>query len=377
MKFVDFVRIHTKAGHGGVGAVSFRREKFIPKGGPDGGDGGRGGSVLVRANRQLATLLDYQYKRDYRAPRGEHGLGSNKTGRSAPDITLEVPVGTLLRNADTGETIADLTENGQEVVIARGGRGGRGNAAFATSTDQAPRHFEQGEDGEEIEVELELKLLADVGLVGLPNAGKSTLISVISAARPKIADYPFTTLVPNLGIVRVDEGRSFVVADIPGLIEGAHLGKGLGIQFLRHIERTKVLVFLVEANRPDPKKDYQVLLKELKLFNEDLPSKPKLIAISKIDTVDDATRAKLDKLRVRGVTVMQISAVTGEGTRDLVTAMWESIRGQEIDNEGSLEQEAGGRKPEVSGKRSEKAEHRSGARSRRKGEKGRKKKREK
>ncbi len=323
MKFVDFVRIHAKAGHGGVGAVSFRREKFIPKGGPDGGDGGNGGSVIVRANRHLATLLDYQYKRDYKAPRGEHGLGANKTGKSAPDVTLQVPVGTVLRNAATGKTISDLVSDGQEVTIARGGKGGRGNAAFATSTDQAPRRYEQGEDGEEVEVELELKLLADVGLVGLPNAGKSTLISVISAARPKIADYPFTTLVPNLGIVRVDDGRSFVVADIPGLIEGAHLGKGLGIQFLRHIERTKVLVFLLEANRPDPKEDYQTLVNELKLFNKELPKKPKLIALSKMDTVDEETRAKLKKLKVRGVPVMMISAVSGEGIRELVAAMWE------------------------------------------------------
>ncbi len=326
MKWVDFARIHIKAGHGGVGCVSFRREKFVPKGGPDGGDGGNGGSVLVRANRHLATLLDFQYRRDYRAPRGEHGLGANKTGKSARDVTLEVPVGTLLRNAATGEIIADLVSDGQEVTVAHGGKGGRGNAAFATSTDQAPRRFEQGGEGEEVEVELELKLLADVGLVGLPNAGKSTLISVISAARPKIADYPFTTLVPNLGIVRVDEGRSFVVADIPGLIEGAHLGKGLGVQFLRHIERTKVLVFLLEANRPDPKMDYQVLLKELRLFNKDLPAKPKLIALSKIDTVDAKTRAELEKLRFRGTPAMLISAVTGESIKDLMAAMWRSTQ---------------------------------------------------
>ncbi len=327
MKFVDFARIHIKAGHGGVGCVSFRREKFVPKGGPDGGDGGHGGSVRVRANRHLTTLLDFQYKRDYRAPRGDHGLGANKTGKSATDVTLEVPVGTLLRNALTGETIADLVQDGQEVVVARGGRGGRGNAAFATSTDQAPRRFEQGEDGEEVEVEFELKLLADVGLVGLPNAGKSTLISVISAARPKIADYPFTTLVPNLGIVRVDEGRSFVVADIPGLIEGAHLGKGLGIQFLRHIERTKVLVFLLEASRPDPKKDYQILLKELKLFNKDLPSRPQLLALSKIDTVDHATVRELKKLRFRALPTILISAVTGEGIKELIAEMSTAIEG--------------------------------------------------
>jgi GTP-binding protein len=325
MKFVDFARIHATAGHGGVGCVSFRREKFVPKGGPDGGNGGNGGSILVRANRHLTTLLDFQYKRDYRAPRGEHGLGSNKTGKSAPDVSLEVPVGTLIRNAATGEIIADLVADGQEMTIARGGRGGKGNAAFATSTNQAPRHYEQGEEGEEVEVEFELKLLADVGLVGLPNAGKSTLISVISAARPKIADYPFTTLVPNLGIVRVGEGRSFVVADIPGLIEGAHRGKGLGIQFLRHVERTKVLVFLLEANHPDPRDDYQVLVKELRLFKKDLPRKPKVIALSKTDTVDAATLAKLKKLRFRGIKVLPISAVTGEGIKELVASIWSTI----------------------------------------------------
>jgi GTP-binding protein len=325
MKFVDFARIHATAGHGGVGCVSFRREKFVPKGGPDGGNGGNGGSILVRANRHLTTLLDFQYKRDYRAPRGEHGLGSNKTGKSAPDVTLEVPVGTLIRNAATGEIIADLVADGQGATIARGGRGGKGNAAFATSTNQAPRHYEQGEEGEEVEVEFELKLLADVGLVGLPNAGKSTLISVISAAKPKIADYPFTTLVPNLGIVRVGEGRSFVVADIPGLIEGAHRGKGLGIQFLRHVERTKVLVFLLEANHPDPRNDYQVLVKELRLFKKDLPRKPKVIALSKTDTVDAATLAKLKKLRFRGIKVLPISAVTGEGIKELVASIWSTI----------------------------------------------------
>ncbi|HEX9006044.1 MAG TPA: GTPase ObgE, partial [Bacteroidota bacterium] len=238
MKFVDVARIHVKAGDGGAGCVSFRREKYIPKGGPDGGDGGRGGSVIIKANRHLTTLLDFQYKREYKAQRGVHGLGSRKTGRSGEDIVLQVPVGTVIRNAETGEVVADLLHDGDEIVPAHGGRGGRGNAAFATSTDQAPRRYEVGAEGEEAELELELKLLADAGLVGFPNAGKSTLISVISAARPKIADYPFTTLVPNLGIVRVGEGAAFVVADIPGLIEGAHSGKGLGIQFLRHIERT-------------------------------------------------------------------------------------------------------------------------------------------
>ena len=326
MKFVDFVRIHAKAGHGGVGAVSFRREKFIPKGGPDGGNGGNGGSIIVCANRHLTTLLDFQYRHDYKAPRGEHGLGSNKTGKSAHDVTLQVPVGTLLKNAVNGEVIADLTEHGQEVVLARGGRGGRGNAAFATSTDQAPRHYEQGEDGEEVEVELELKLLADVGLVGLPNAGKSTLISVISAARPKIADYPFTTLVPNLGIVRVSEGRSFVVADIPGLIEGAHQGKGLGIQFLRHIQRTKVLVFLLEASRGMLREDYDVLANELKSFDPELARKRSIVAVTKTDIIDPPTLKRLHSVKFGKHDVHFISAVTGTGVRALVEAMDKALK---------------------------------------------------
>ena len=224
MKFVDIAQIHVKAGGGGDGVVNFRREKYVPKGGPDGGNGGKGGSVILRANRHLATLLDFQYKRSYHAQRGDNGAGSRRTGRSSDDVIVEIPEGTIIRDVSTGEQIADLVTHDQEFVAVRGGRGGRGNSEFATSTDQAPRHCEPGEPGEERDIELELKLLADVGLVGLPNAGKSTLISVISAARPKIADYPFTTLVPNLGIVRVDEGKSFVVADIPGLIEGAHLG---------------------------------------------------------------------------------------------------------------------------------------------------------
>lgn len=326
MKFIDVARIHIAAGHGGVGCVSFRREKFIPKGGPDGGDGGRGGSVIIRANRHLTTLLDFQYRRRYQAPRGEHGLGSNKTGKSAPDVTLEVPAGTMIRDAASGEIIADLLNDGDETVAAAGGRGGRGNASFATSTDQAPRHFEQGEDGEERELDLELKLLADVGLVGFPNAGKSTLISVVSAARPKIAEYPFTTLVPNLGIVRVDLGESFVVADIPGILEGAHIGKGLGIQFLRHIERSKVLVFLVDCTRQDPRKDYRTLLEELRLFNEDLLKKPRIAVLTKTDLLDAAGVRALAKLRAGSTPFMRISAVTGSGVKTLVRAMWDKVR---------------------------------------------------
>jgi GTP-binding protein len=321
MKFIDVATLHVKAGDGGVGCVSFRREKFIPKGGPDGGDGGRGGSIIIRANKQLSTLLDYQYRRNYKAPRGEHGLGSNKTGRSGADIVLEVPAGTIIRDASSDELIADLVNHHDEIVIAKGGRGGRGNAAFATSTNQAPRQYELGGAGEGREIVLELKLLADVGLVGFPNAGKSTLISVISAAKPKIADYPFTTLVPNLGIVRVDEGKSFVVADIPGLIEGAHEGKGLGLQFLRHIERTKVLVFLIDSSSDKPKAEYKTLLNELKLYDRALPRKRKVIVLTKIDIVDAKKLAELKKLSFGAKPAFLISAVTDDGIKKLVEEM--------------------------------------------------------
>ncbi len=325
MKFVDLARIHVKAGDGGVGCVSFRREKYVPKGGPNGGDGGRGGDIILRANKQLSTLLDFQYQRTYKAPRGEHGLGSNKTGKNGSPILLHVPVGTIIRDVDADEVIGDLVHDGQELVVASGGKGGRGNAAFATATNQAPRTYEHGTPGEQREIELELKLLADVGLIGLPNAGKSTLISVISAARPKIADYPFTTLVPNLGIVRVDDGKSLVVADIPGLIEGAHLGKGLGIQFLRHIERTRVLVFLIEATSEDPEDDYQVLLGELKSFNKDLLQKPRLVAVTKSDLIAPRQARKLKTLKFSSAATYVISAVSGSGIGPFVRAMWEAL----------------------------------------------------
>ena len=325
MKFVDFAEIHVKAGGGGVGCVSFRREKFVPKGGPDGGDGGRGGSVIIRANKQLNTLLDYKYKRNYTAPRGEHGLGATKTGKSGKDVLLEVPAGTVIRDALSGQIVADLVNDAEEIVAAKGGKGGRGNAAFATSTNQAPREYELGEAGEERTIQLELKLLADVGLVGLPNSGKSTLISVISAAKPKIADYPFTTLVPNLGIVRVAIGKSFVVADIPGLIEGAHQGKGLGVQFLRHIERTKVLVFLIDGKTADPRADYKVLLNELRLFNKDLTEKPQIVAITKTDILDEKELKAIKKLKLSNAPTFFISAVAREGITKLVGEMWKSI----------------------------------------------------
>jgi GTPase len=326
LKFVDFVQIHVHAGNGGDGSISFRREKYVPKGGPDGGNGGRGGSIIVRANRNLTTLLDFQYRRDYVAKDGADGAGARKSGHSGADITLGVPVGTIIR--ENNRTIADLTTAGAEVVVAKGGHGGRGNSEFATPTNQAPRIAEPGEPGEERELELELKLLADVGLVGLPNAGKSTLISTISAARPKIADYPFTTLVPNLGIVRVDEGRSLVVADIPGLIAGAHLGKGLGVQFLKHIERTRVLVFLLDAMHDDVRADYEVLATELRTFNPALMKKPRIVAFTKIDSIDEKQIKKLKALRVDRRLGMCISAVSGKGIPELVAAMWSAVHGR-------------------------------------------------
>ncbi len=325
MKFVDLARISVKSGDGGSGIISFRREKYVPKGGPDGGNGGRGGDVIVRANRHLSTLLDFQYQRHYRAANGAHGMGARKSGKGGLDIVLEVPPGTIVREVSTGEVMGDLIHDGDAIVAAHGGRGGRGNSEFATSTNQAPRTYEPGEDGAEREIELELKLLADVGLVGLPNAGKSTLISVISAAKPKIADYPFTTLVPNLGIVRVDAGKSYVVADIPGLIEGAHLGKGLGLQFLRHIERTKALVILLDATRPDIADDYATIMKELEHFDADLARKPKLIAITKIDAVDETALRSLKKVRLGAKPLHPISAVAGTGIRVLVSDMWKMI----------------------------------------------------
>ena len=329
MKFVDLVQIQVRAGDGGSGIISFRREKFVPKGGPDGGSGGRGGSVILRANRHMTTLLDFQYRHKYRAPDGAHGEGAQRTGRSGQDITVEVPEGTIARDTATQEIIADLLKHGDEFVIVRGGRGGRGNCEFATSVDQAPRRYEQGEPGEERELELELKLLADVGLVGLPNAGKSTLISVISAARPKIADYPFTTLVPNLGIVRVDEGKSFVVADIPGLIAGAHQGKGLGLQFLRHVERTRVLVFLLDATRASLKEDLEVLTNELRLYDPTLVKRKSIVVITKIDAVDEETLGSLKKKAFGRKKVDAISAVAGTGVRELVEQLWHALHPRE------------------------------------------------
>ena len=319
--FIDSAKIHVKAGDGGNGVISFRREKYVPKGGPDGGDGGNGGSVYIVADRNLTTLLDFRYAPHYKAERGAHGQGSHKTGLSGNDIIIKVPCGTLIKDAETGEVIADLIEHGAKVLVAKGGKGGRGNQHFATPTNRAPRHAEPGEPGEERTLELELKLLADVGLVGFPNAGKSTLISVLSAAKPKIADYPFTTLEPNLGIVRYQDYKSFVMADIPGIIEGASEGKGLGLKFLKHIERTKVLAILLPANSPDLKREYNILMNELKKFSPVLAEKPKVVVISKMDIAPEGFVLP----KFRGVKVVPISSVAQQGLDALKTLLWEKI----------------------------------------------------
>lgn len=322
--FIDSAKIRVEAGSGGAGCVAFRREKYVPKGGPNGGDGGRGGDVIAVADRHIHTLLDFKYMTQYRAGRGMHGLGANKTGKSGESLYIRMPIGTMIRDSETGELIADLTEEGQEVVVAAGGRGGRGNARFSTPTNRAPREFDPGWPGQERELELELKLIADVGLVGLPNAGKSTLLSRISAARPKIADYPFTTLIPNLGIVRVDDAKSCVVADIPGLIEGAHQGKGLGIQFLRHIERTKILAILLDSSSASLEEDYVTLMHELESYSPDLLKKRRLLVYTKLDLQP----GKIKKLPVRivgRIPAMAISAVRGDGLEELVRLLWQEL----------------------------------------------------
>jgi GTPase len=335
MKFIDSAEITIEGGHGGKGCISFRREKYVPKGGPNGGNGGDGGKVILRADKNLATLLDYQYKRQYRAGRGEHGKGSNKEGKRGSDVILRVPVGTVIRDEKSGELIADFVEQGQELLAARGGKGGRGNAEFATSTNRAPRYAEPGRPGEFRTIMLELKLLADVGLVGLPNAGKSTLISKISAAKPKIADYPFTTLVPNLGIVSMAQFRSFTVADIPGLIEGAHEGKGLGIQFLRHIERTSVLAFLIEATDTKPKVTFKLLADELRSYKPAILHKAKLLVFTKCDLIDEKQKKKLSKITAgKNVPTLLLSAVTGEGIQECKSTMWHLLQAERESVEG-------------------------------------------
>jgi GTP-binding protein len=323
MAFIDRVEIRVEGGTGGSGCVSFRREHRVPMGGPDGGDGGRGGSVIVRGDANLATLLDYTYRTHFRAGRGEHGLGSNKTGRSGDDIVLPVPPGTVIRDVATGELLGEVLAHGEEVVVARGGRGGRGNAFFATSTHQAPREWQPGEEGEARTIELELKLIADVGLVGQPNAGKSTLLSVISAAHPKIADYPFTTLTPNLGVVQLSDHRTFVVADIPGIIEGAHEGRGLGLQFLRHIERTRVLAFLIPIDALDWQLEYDTLRREVASYSEELAAKPHCVVFTKMDLLGELEAPAIDAPDAFGV--FPISAVARRGLDELLAALWSRL----------------------------------------------------
>jgi GTP-binding protein len=342
--FVDEVDIHVSAGDGGRGCLSFRREKFVPRGGPDGGTGGRGGSVYLAASPHVNTLVNFRFHPEFHADRGSHGEGANRTGRDGRDLVLEVPVGTVVSEwTGEGETlvpVADLASEGDRVLVARGGLGGRGNASFVSSTNRAPRKTQPGLPGEAKRLRLQLKLIADVGLVGFPNAGKSTLIARISSARPKIADYPFTTLTPNLGVVRLDDDRSFVVADVPGLIEGAHAGHGLGDRFLSHLERTKVLLHVIDvssASGREPAEDFDVIERELALFEGHGPGRepgarvfagrPRLAAANKLDALDDP--ARLDRLRVRldraGIRLFPVSAVTGEGVTALLQGLWQAM----------------------------------------------------
>lgn len=330
MKFVDQVKIEVKAGDGGRGGLSFRREKFIPKGGPDGGDGGNGGDVVFVVDEGLSTLLDYRYKRQYRAQHGAPGLSKNMHGKNGESLELKVPPGTLIYDDDTGELLADMTSGDSQLLLLKGGMGGRGNARFATSTNRAPRHFQPGLPGEGRSLRLELKLLADVGLVGLPNAGKSTLISVISAAKPKIADYPFTTLVPNLGVVRYGDHQTLVVADIPGLIAGASQGQGLGTRFLRHVERTDLFLHLVDLScmqEGDAFENFQMINHELKEHDETLADKPQLVVLTKMDVPEVREAAELYRPRFEalGYQVLTVSAVTKEGVKELVYILGEEL----------------------------------------------------
>jgi GTP-binding protein len=330
MKFVDEARIHVKAGDGGNGCVSFRRERFVPRGGPDGGDGGKGGDVILQADAQLSTLLDFTYPKPFRAPKGTHGKGKDQTGRNGEDLILHVPVGTLVRDDQTGEVLQDLLIDNQRFVAVRGGRGGRGNARFATPILRAPRRAEKGQKGEERWLRLELRLFADVGLIGFPNAGKSTLLSRISSARPKIADYPFTTLVPNLGVVTREQKRPFVVADVPGLIEGASKGAGLGLTFLRHVERTRLFIHLLEVSEGpsrNPVKDFHALNHELKTYHPSLLEKSQIMALNKIDMPRVRERAEgvKNQFEKMGYQLYLISAKTGEGVEELMDAVSQAL----------------------------------------------------
>ena len=323
--FVDYVEIEVEAGVGGSGAEAWRRETFVPEGGPFGGDGGKGGDVVLEVDPQLTTLLDFRYQRHYRAERGEHGQGKLRTGRSADDLVLRVPPGTVVRDVATGELMGEMLEPGQRLIIAKGGRGGRGNAHFATPTHRAPREWEPGFEGEQRRVVLELKMIADVGLVGQPNAGKSTLLSVVTAARPKIADYPFTTLSPNLGVAALSDSRTFVIADLPGIIEGASEGKGLGHRFLRHIERTRALALLIPSDTEDVQAEYEGLRRELDAYSEELAGRPHCVVFTKSDVLgpDDAP-PKLDAPEAWAI--FTISSVTGAGVTELLEALWKHVQ---------------------------------------------------
>lgn len=321
--FVDRVVVRVAAGTGGSGQTSFRREKFVPMGGPDGGDGGRGGDVIVKGDRNLATLLDYTYRDAWTAERGQHGEGSNRTGKSGKDVVLPVPPGTVIRDLGTGDVIGEVLHHDDELVVAKGGRGGKGNAFFATATHQSPREWQPGEEGEQRTLEMELKLIADVGLVGQPNAGKSTLLSVISAARPKIADYPFTTLAPNLGVVPLSDHRTFVVADIPGIIEGAHAGKGLGLQFLRHIERTRILAFLIPIDADDWQVEYDALRTEVSSYSPELAAKPHCVVFTKMDLLGEDYVPPVEAPGAFGL--FAISAAGRTGLDGLLAAWWSRL----------------------------------------------------
>jgi len=320
VKFIDEAIITVQSGAGGGGCVSFRREKFIPRGGPDGGDGGKGGDVILMATSQKRTLYNFRYKRHFKAKNGANGQGKQKTGKNGPDLTIEIPPGTIARDANTGEIIKDFSKPGENFIVAKGGRGGQGNKRFTTSTYKAPRFAQPGESGQTKTLELELKLLADVGIIGLPNAGKSTLISAISSAHPKIANYPFTTLTPNLGVVQMEWGDPFVVADIPGLIEGAHKGAGLGINFLKHIERTRILVHLIDASSidtDDPLHAYHTINNELSMFNKKLAEKNQIVVLNKLDIAGTEETANVFKSAAKGKKVILISATKGKGLEKL------------------------------------------------------------
>ena len=323
--FVDYVKIYCRSGKGGRGSSHFRREKYIPKGGPDGGDGGRGGHIYLRGNRNYWTLLHLKYERHILATNGESGSAKRSSGKNGEDRIIEVPCGTVVYDADTGEYLCDVTEDGQQVMLLKGGRGGLGNCNFKTSTNQAPRYAQPGEPAQERTIIMQLKLLADVGLVGFPNAGKSTLLSVVSAAKPKIANYPFTTLEPNLGIVSYRDNRSFVMADIPGIIEGASEGKGLGLRFLRHIERNSLLLFMVPADTDDIRKEYEILSNELEKYNPDLLDKPRVLAITKSDLLDDELIEALSEDLPEGIPHLFISAVAGMGITELKDLLWKAL----------------------------------------------------